>query len=35
MVDTRTFVDVRLYESEETGIQDALRHLLRAREVTQ
>jgi len=31
MVDTRTFVDARLYESEEAVIQDALRHLLRAR----
>jgi len=31
MVDTRTFVDARLYESEEAVIQDALRHLLHAR----
>lgn len=31
MVETRTFVDARLYESEEAVIQDALRHLLRTR----
>lgn len=31
MIDPRTLVDARLYESESAAIQDALRHLLRTR----
>ena len=31
MVQARDFVDAKLYETEEDVIQDALRHLLRAR----
>lgn len=31
MIKTRDFVEARLYKSEEDVIQDALRHLLRAR----
>jgi hypothetical protein len=31
MVQARDFVDAQLYETEEDVIQDALRHLLRAR----
>ncbi len=31
MMNVTDFVDARLYENEETLIQDALRHLLRAR----